>query len=186
MKVFLALYMSVLTTLSCNRPAVGKKDQGQDSAVRAADTTGIIKVQSKWKYTDADDEIHSGNKTHFANLLSKDALFLKSQHAKVFPSLELFPEKGKTYILLNIERGQFNSSTDSLSIGVTFDNEKTERYYARFPITTNGDKSSIIIVNYEKFLPKLKKSSTVIISAEIYDNGTKMIEFETAGLVWNY
>lgn len=173
--------------ISCNLPEVRKKDQAKDSVIRAADTpAGITKVQSKWEYTDADDEIHSANKIHFAYLKAKDALYLKPPQGKVFPSLELFPEKGKTYILLNIERGQFNSSTDSLSIGVTFDNEQTERYYARFPITTNGDKSSIIIVDYEKVLPKLKKSSTVSISAEIYDNGTKLIEFETAGLVWNY
>src|SRR5579864_4438291 len=102
MKAFLALYMFALTVISCNLPAVQKKDQGQDSEVRAADTaTDTTKAQSKWKYTDTNDEIHSANKIHFAYLKTKDALFLKPPHGKVFPSLELFPEKGKTYILLN-------------------------------------------------------------------------------------
>jgi hypothetical protein len=45
--------------------------------------------------------------------------------------------------------------------------------------------NQIFIENPNKFLKKLKKSKTLMIEASFYNEGTKVIEFNVEGLVWN-
>ncbi|HEY1056951.1 MAG TPA: hypothetical protein VGE24_17525, partial [Emticicia sp.] len=91
---------------------------------------------------------------------------------------------GSTNIALRVSKGQFVSSIRGGSVRLRFDKEP--------PITISTSESSdgssdILFLNSEsKIISKLKKSTSLIIEAEFFNEGNRIIEFTTKDFKWNH
>ena len=141
-----------------------------------ADTLG-----SQWSYSQNEDKMNGGN-TYHAVVLSSNTVDLKfpyngSQNAKLH--LRIAPKSGKN-LMFSLEKGQILcNSYDGCSVLVRFDNEKATNYSA----TAAADNSTeiIFIDNYSKFVEKMIKAKRVLISADIYQQGAPVFEFDVSG-----
>ena len=82
--------------------------------------------------------------------------------------------------MFSLEKGQILcNSYDGCSVLVRFDNEKATNYSA----TAAADNSTeiIFIDNYSKFVEKMIKAKRVLISADIYQQGAPVFEFDVSG-----
>ena len=135
----------------------------------------------KWNYQKSIDKI--SNKTiryalvYSLNTLNFDFPYQGSQRALL--QLRKHPRYGHD-VILSIERGQFTCSYNSCKVTVRFDKGKPIRYRA----TESSDYSTteLFINDYKGFVKRAKKSKKIYIEAEFYQEGFKVLEFDSEGL----
>lgn len=91
--------------------------------------------------------------------------------------------KPETEVLLRLEKGQFicHSFTGG-SVSVRFDDGPIRKFACSD--TADADTSTIFLSPAGSFLAALKKSSTVTIEAEFFQEGVRQFTFDTRGLKW--
>lgn len=94
-------------------------------------------------------------------------------------TLRTHPRHGKD-VILSIERGQFLCrSYEDCTILVRFDDQKAQSYSAVGAADSSTE--TIFIRNYSRFVSSMQKAKTVRISAEIYQQGSPVFEFDVSG-----
>jgi hypothetical protein len=177
----------LLFLISCNVPAV--KTPITDSIIKSHDSLKVTKVDSVlaamhvWSYNDQTDKL-TGTITHSAIVVAKDFLDLKfpKNGGNNMVALFLREKRGKTSVQLFVSKDQFNTDNEGQTINVRFDSSKMESYKCDKP--DDGATTSLFIVDKKKFIENLKKSKTLVIEAEFYENGNQIMEFNVAGLIW--
>ena len=133
-----------------------------------------------WEYNEKEDPMTS-KKDFFATLPSTNTIefeFPYNGGSKFYLNVR---KKGQIDIFLNSDKCQFSTRK---SIKVRFDDEKPMTFSFNEP---SDGSSNIIFINSEKlFLEKLKKSKKLLIEAEFYNEGLRIIEFYSEGLKWNH
>lgn len=144
-------------------------------------TTGNELQDSQWSYNQSADEMGNGT-TYLANISSTntvnfDSPYSGDQHAHL--TLRIHPRYGKD-VVFRIEQGQFlcNSYEDCVVL-VRFDDGKA----ANFSAVGAQDNSTetIFIRNYSRFVERLQKAKRIRISANIYQEGAPVFEFDVSG-----
>lgn len=136
---------------------------------------------SKWEYSDDKDEM-TGKLSYYAFVNSDNTVNFKfpysgEQHATL--ELRTHPRFGKD-VILEIKSGQFLCpSYSDCTVLVRFDDNNPVRYTASAP--SDGSSNFIFIRNYSKFLSNLSRSKRVRISAEVYQEGNPIFEFNVSG-----
>ena len=136
---------------------------------------------SQWDYRQDKDPMGKGA-AHFASVLSSNTVNLGfpysgAQHATL--TLRTHPRYGKD-IILSIERGQFLCpSYDGCIVLVRFDDSKAIRYSAAG--AADNSTETIFIRGYSNFVAHLEKSKRVRISANVYQEGAPVFEFDVSG-----
>lgn len=139
------------------------------------------KIGDQWHYTGEKDPMGKGT-TYWASVQSSNTVsfgipYSGPQHGTL--TLRTHPRYGKD-LLLNIERGQFLcSSYDGCTVLVRFDDKTASRYSA----TGAADNSTnvLFISNYSRFAGEMLKAKRVRISAEAYQEGSPVFEFDVSG-----
>jgi hypothetical protein len=83
-------------------------------------------------------------------------------------------------VIFGLEKGQILcSSFNGCAVQVRFDDEKPVNYAASGP---SGHSTTVIFIeDYSRFLAKVRKSKRVRISANIYQQGSPVFEFDLSG-----
>lgn len=138
-------------------------------------------VGDQWNYEQQSDPMGRGT-TYFAGVLSTNTVtfgfpYGGAQHATLV--LRSHPRYGKN-LILKIERGQFLCpSYDGCQVLVRFDDANAVRYRAVGPADNSTE--TLFITAYDSFLRHLEKSKRVRISANVYQQGAPMFEFDITG-----
>lgn len=137
--------------------------------------------KTAWRYTNESDPMTSET-TYWATVVSTNQVELGfpyggPQHAKLV--LRTHPRYGKD-VIFQIERGQLLCpSYDGCTVLVRFDEDKPVRYSANGPADNSSE--TLFLANYGGFAERMLKAKRVRISAEIYQSGAPVFEFDVAG-----
>lgn len=138
-------------------------------------------VGSQWEYRQDKDPMGKGT-AYFASVLSTNTVnfgfpYSGAQHGTL--TLRTHPRYGKD-VILSIERGQFLCpSYDGCTVLVRFDDNKAIRYSAAS--AADNSTETIFIRGYASFVGHLEKSKRVRISANVYQEGAPVFEFDVTG-----
>lgn len=133
-----------------------------------------------WYYFDDTNKMDN-SKQYVAYTISKNYLNFKFPYDGGSFFHLVLKNKNGNHVLLYSENAQF--IRDSY-IKVKFDDEEPIDFW--YKISAYGSSDAIFIDESEEFIEKLKKSNKVMIEAPFYDNGRKIIEFDTYGLTWYF
>ncbi len=137
----------------------------------------------RWNYHELPDQMGRGT-IRMANVLSVNEIefgFPYQGSQRGILQLRIHPEYGKS-VILTIHRGQFLCGLDECVVLVRFDEGKPQTYRASEP--TDNSTTYIFLHPYDRFLTGLRKSKKVYIEAQFYQEGSRVIEFDTSGLKW--
>ncbi len=136
---------------------------------------------SQWDYRQDKDPMGKGA-AYFASVLSNNTVnfgfpYSGAQHATL--TLRTHPRYGRD-VILSIERGQFLCpSYDGCTVLVRFDDGKAMHYSAAS--AADNSTETIFIRGYSSFVTHLEKSKRVRISANVYQEGAPVFEFDVSG-----
>ena len=166
--------------------AIGSTDSGDR---RSRSTVGQsppapappLEPGAQWMYGASEDPMAKGT-TYSAtvqstNTVSFDFPYSGAQHATL--TLRTHPRYGKD-VVLRIERGQFLcSSYDGCNVLVRFDDGQPLTFSAGGP--SDNSTETLFIRDYSRFVGGMLKAERVRISAEIYQEGSPVFEFDVRG-----
>ena len=133
---------------------------------------------AQWSYSQDEDPMGKGT-TQFAlvtssNVVTFDSPYGGPQHGTL--TLRTHPRHGKD-VFLRIERGQFLCrSYEDCNVLVRFDDQKAATYSGVGAADSSTE--TIFIHNYPRFVASMLRARRVRISAEIYQEGSPVFEFD--------
>lgn len=138
---------------------------------------------NRWLYSTAKDK-ESGDTVHIGMMISQNSVKFGFPYAGGRSSLTLRhrPSDGSSVILQ--VQGQFAcDSTGSETVKVDFDGNERD-----FPCSESagGATGLLFIDDAEHFIQLLKQAKKVSIEASFFLEGTRRMEFNVAGLRWDY
>lgn len=137
--------------------------------------------KTPWLY-EMDEDPMTSAKTYWATVTSTNQIELGfpyggPQRARLM--LRTHPRHGKD-VIFQIDRGQILCpSYDGCTVLVRFDEDKPVRYSANGPADNSTE--TIFLGNYGGFAERLLTAKRVRISAEIYQSGSPVFEFDVSG-----
>jgi hypothetical protein len=162
-------------------PAAASQPPAARSPVATPAPASAPTVVAHWHYMQDPDPMSKG-KTYFAVVRSTNTVsfgfpYSGAQHATL--TLRTHPRYGKD-VILAIERGQLLCpSYDGCTVLVRFDDGKATRYSAAAP--ADNSTVSLFIRNYSQFVAHMEKAKRVRISAQVYQEGAPVFDFDVAG-----
>lgn len=155
----------------------------KDAATTTTATDGAASG-SNWTYDNQQDSMRHRT-DHFAELVSdneQDFEFPYSGGSHLSVRLQKF-RSDKTEALLHIDKGQFvcHSFTGG-TVAIKFDDGPIQRYGCSE--AGDGDTSTIFLDGAAGFVSRLKKSSTMTVETEFFQEGVRQFKFNTSGLKW--
>jgi hypothetical protein len=123
----------------------------------------------------------TSKKIYFATIISSnkaefDFPYQGGQRAEL--KLRSHPRLGKE-ILFTIEKGQFSCGIENCSVLVRFDNDEPINISAGG--ASSGNPRVLFLDSYDLLVKKLSKSKALKISAEFYQEGNRIFEFNING-----
>jgi|SRR6185312_353306 len=139
-----------------------------------------------WRYFDEEDKMTSG-KTHKAAVFSINKLQLKSppdENTKIHLFIQNY-EGANTFALV-LDKGRFNETTDgNINLRIRFDEEQPA-YYNFHSFKGNVNSAYLAYAEANKMIEKVKKAKRIRIELDFDNTGSQIIEFNVAGLKWDY
>ena len=124
----------------------------------------------------------SSAKTYWATVVSTNQIELGFPYGgpqRASLTLRTHPRHGKD-VIFRIEKGQLLCrSYDGCSVLVRFDEDKAVCYRANGPADNSTE--TLFLSNYSGFAERLLRAKRVRISAEIYQAGAPVFEFDVSG-----
>jgi len=136
-----------------------------------------------WVYEHYEDEMGRGTvktaKTKSTNTIEFSYPYQYPQRTTLV--LRAHPEEGNTVYVL-IERGQFLCSMEGCTVAVRFDDDDIQTFSA---LPAADMSSNVIFINeYATFLEHIRQAKRVAIEAAFFQEGKRVMIFNTAGLHW--
>lgn len=188
---FIFAFMITLIICSCNSksstiPFTDSTSKTIDSVAISPSTliSDSSVVKSDWEFTDETDKMTSKKKYYGAINATELLHFKFPYNGGVIATFVVRKKDGGTDTYLKISKGQFNNTFDGGYVRVKFDSEDPKKY--SFTGASDGSSDIIFISSSKNIITKLRTSKHMIIEAEFYNEGTRQIEFNTAGFVWNH
>ena len=136
-----------------------------------------------WFYNTTEEGMGRG-KIKKATIIATNSLqFGFPYQGEQWPHLVLrsHPKHGKD-VIVNIDHGQFLCGYDDCHVYVRFDNGKPQKFSASGP--SDHSTATLFISDFARFMKGVRKADKTYIEAEFYNNGQRVMEFNTAGLKW--
>ena len=140
-------------------------------------------VIAAWTYGEQADPMGRNAAKH-ATIQSRNQITFGSPYGgpqRATLTLRIHPRYGRN-VILDIARGQFNCRVDGCAVLVRMDERPAERFSASEPSDNSSD--TIFIRDYQRFLRGVKAAKLLRIEAEFFREGTRIFEFDVAGLNW--
>ena len=158
--------------LSCdNSPNSSKIPLDDSSKIQVqADTTKVL-PQANWYYAQS----ISTNEIDFKPPYDGGSKF----------NLTVRKRNGENEVMLQVDKGQFMPNiADERMIKVKFDDGQPNEY--SYNEASDGSSNIIFIESCQSLIKKLKTSKKLMIEAEFYEEGRKVIEFDVSGFEWKH
>lgn len=169
--------------MQSSAPPPPKKSEPTPEQRAAAEEATARAAGLRWVYYDSPDKM-TGKSWRFAeiksvNLVDFDFPYQGSQRATL--TLRSHPTKGRD-VIISLERAQFLCGTSGCSVGAKFDAAAPVKYAVSEPADHRSN--MLFIDSDEQFVKRLRSSKTVMIEAQFYQQGSRVFEFQSAGLEW--
>jgi len=176
------LYQALLTYDPNNKKYQEKVKFYTAKLQKVEEDKRLVGLGLKWNYKKSKDKMGRGiiknAIVHSMNKLNFGFPYQGLQRASL--QLRKHPQYGKD-VILNIQKGQFLCrSYNGCKVSVRFDNRKPIAYRATEP--SDHSSTTIFINDYNSFLKRAKKSQKIYIEAEFFQEGTRIMEFNSEGL----
>lgn len=169
-----------------------RKMESQSDTTAKADSNKVVAPPTRptapapvenWHYSNSEDSM-TGKPEKSASVVSANSVafdfpYAGAQHATLI--LRIHPRYGKD-VILNIEKGHFLCSFTGCGVSVRFDDKPPRRFSATEP--EDHSTTTLFIGNYNSFVSEAKKAQTIRIEALFYSQGSRVFEFDVAGLQW--
>lgn len=165
-----------------------KKDSLQlvaKDSVKNIDAQKVV-VEPNWTFEQDTDKM-SGKVNYYTHITSVNKIYFKFPYEGGSSFyLTVRKEDNSNDVLLQVSKGQFISSMgdENITVKVKFDSEVPEEY--TYTGTTDGSNTTIFIGSVKKFINKLRTAKKLMIEAEFYQEGRKVIEFDVSGFEWKH
>jgi hypothetical protein len=138
---------------------------------------------AKWTYSENTDKME-GTKQYFASITSTNKIDFEFPYEGGSTFDIIVRNKGvENEVLLIVSKGQFMTSiSGDETLKVKFDDNKPENYI--YNSASDASMDVVFIDNSKKFIDNLKKSKKLMIEANFYNAGKKVIEFNIEGFKW--
>jgi hypothetical protein len=184
---------------SCNPNSESARNQKSDfsSTVNPSSTVDTLKSRkpeiesipispaeenSNWEYRSEEDKMTSKT-SYFASIDSKNKLnFDFPYNGGSFGRLTIRKKRGETNVFLQISKGQFKGTFDGGTVRIRFDNNPPKRY--SFLEASDGSSDILFLQSEREIIKRMKASNSMLIEAEFYNEGNRLLEFDIAGLRW--
>jgi hypothetical protein len=185
---FILIGITAPNTANDNPQAAADKTEAVNTVSSENNPTETAKTaepESAWYYSESKDEMR-GETTYYAQLEGTNTLSLGfpygDQKGKVL--VRKSPQFGFD-VLVGVDSGQILCNSYSNShINVKFDDGPIRRFGCND--ASDGTNNMIFVEGAKGFLASLKKSTTMVVEAEFYQNGMQQMTFNTAGLKWEH
>lgn len=147
--------------------------------------TPIAAVPSNWNYNESTDAMR-GKTTYFACVNSDNELNFDFPYGGGSTGqlcLRNSPKFGRD-VILTIDKGQFTCSFEGCSVSVKFDHGSILSFGASE--SADGTTNTIFIHGYSKFEQEIRKSKSMIIEAQYYQEGAQQLTFTVSGFDWKH
>jgi hypothetical protein len=168
------------------KEAQNRRSQNQQSLAsnNTVNNAPVLPVQPAWIYDSWKDDLGRGE-------IKQASIFSINMFEFAFPyaglqNAELILRKHPEYgndVILKIKRGQFLCNYNGCSVNVKFSNQQKPITFSAVEPADNSSET-IFIRGFDRFLANLKNSETVKIEATIYQEGSRVFEFNTKALKW--
>lgn len=166
--------------------AIGSTDSGGGSSATGERQSTAAPATpprpgEQWMYEQSEDPMGKGTSysamVQSTNTVTFDFPYSEAQHATL--TLRTHPRYGKD-LILRIERGQFLcNSYDGCNVLVRFDDGEPQTFSAAGP--SDNSTEVLFIRNYPRFVEAMLKAERIRISAEVYQEGSPVFEFDVRG-----
>lgn len=182
--ILFSLISSNSTSTSGSRSSASSNSSSQASTVIARSIPVAdpipVPVNPDWDYYQSDDSMGKGRiyqaEINSVNTVNFDFPYSGAQHGSL--TLRTHPRYGKD-VIFSIEKGQILCrSYEECTVLVRFDEEKAMTFSGIGP--SDNSTEHVFIKNYSRFLEKMLKAKTVRISANIYQQGAPIFEFDVS------
>ena len=165
-----------------NKETVLKKQNGKN--VMKKRETLADSVDLSWRFSYDIDKMTSDT-VHFASALAKEELDFDFPNNGGAVAMFVVDMKDSTnYVSIQLDKGQFHFDiNDKIRVRVRFDDEKP--FYVDCD-ESDGIQNNIWFENPDAIIDKLKKAKRVLVEAEFFMQGTRIMEFYPGQLVWNH
>ncbi|MBN9299057.1 MAG: hypothetical protein J0I41_18805 [Filimonas sp.] len=196
-KVILGVIAALIVIgLLANIFSKGKKDGAQTKAATESTDKDSAKggtsdnaattpaAEEHWSYEEEVDKMTS-KKLFYASTTSTNTVEFKFpyQGGSTF-TLNVMNREGKNEIAIQVSKGQFMSSLGgNKSVKVKFDSAEPVNY--NYSSASDGSSNIIFLSNASKFITNLKGAKKLMVEAEFFNAGSKVLEFDVAGLKWD-
>lgn len=141
------------------------------------------KTKRGWVYTEEPDAMGRGT-IKIASLKSENTIeferpYARPQHATL--TVRSHPSFGVDAII-SIERGQFICQTASCFTAARFGKLKPTKIEMQRP--EDHSSTALFFSDSKDFIAKLKKSDHLMVEATFFQEGTRVMSFDTKGLNW--
>ena len=175
------LYQTLLSYEPNNKKYKTKVKFYSEKIKKAEEDKRLARLGLKWSYQESKDKMGRGTiKNAYVksiNKLSFDFPYQGLQSATL--QLRKHPKYGRD-VIVSIEKGQFLCKYSGCKVSVRFDTGKPIRYNVSEP--SDHSSTYIFINNYKSFVSRAKKSKKIYIEAEFYQEGNRVMEFNSEGL----
>lgn len=177
----LYVFLIIVTLNSCS--------SNSESHEGVLDVKEVEAAQADEKYDwvyETDIDKMDGTESKYASLISTNTLDFQFPYEGGSEFTLILRRNGdKTEdVLLSVDKGQFTPSLmGEEKVRVKFDNN--DPVYHSFSMASDGSSDVIFINNEKAFISKLKATHDLMIEAEFYNEGRRIIEFDVSGLNWD-
>jgi hypothetical protein len=143
---------------------------------------GVAAAGDAWKYDT--DMLKLGQTRATALVTSTQSLDLKFPYQGFnFGAVQIGKySSGKSEVIFAVDKGQIVCAYGGCNIQIMFGSEKPENYLAR--LSSDGQSNILFIQSKDKFISKVKKFQQFSIQVTLYQNGPKIVTFNTDQLKW--
>lgn len=182
--VLVVIVSSILNAFNSDEKSATPAAQTSEAALVSDVNEVSPETSSNWDYSEQVDKM-SDEKKYYATCTSTNTIdfdFPYNGGSSFY--LTVRKQDGQQGVVLSVSKGQFIGGVGfDGSIKVKFDDSTPVKYGFSAPADGSAD---VIFINDEKrFISKLKKAEKLMIEAQFFQAGNKVIEFDVAGLEWN-
>lgn len=191
----------LLTMLGCSGkqnstqpPTVSFDAVTKDTSGRSSGNTSLIESEQKINRataTGADKWVYkqtvgkTGIELYTASIISADVLtFAPPFDGGSTVALTIRKRDGNSTVLMGVSKGQFTSSFQGGKVRVRFDNDPPVTY--SFSAASDGATDILFFDVDQPLIDKIKSARKTVVDVGFYGQGTRQVEFRTAGLAWNH
>ncbi|MBD5254625.1 MAG: hypothetical protein HDS53_00910 [Barnesiella sp.] len=184
-----ALMLSLASCVDLSNSGSGSDSNGYEYDSIAADTidaeTMIDAKSGNWQYREEIDEM-TDKTSYYAKTVSTNSVdfgFPYEGGSTLSLTVRDSPQYGED-VFISVSKGQFNSHYNGTTIKMRFDDADPFTVNCSEPSDLSSD---ILFLNgYSKIVGLLKKSSTMKISVEFFQEGTRTFTFDVKDFKWDH